>query len=58
MLSLGCCLVYDPDKSFYVEFKPISENVIPEAMAVSGFDLDSLKDTGTNPEEAMRRLDE
>ncbi|MBP1874052.1 DNA polymerase III epsilon subunit-like protein [Ensifer adhaerens] len=58
MLSLGCCLVDDPDISFYVEFKPISENFIPDAMAVSGFDLDRLKETGTNPEEAMRRLDE
>lgn len=58
MLSLGCCLVGEPEKSFYVEFKPISENFIPEAMTVSGFELDSLRDTGTGPEEAMLSLED
>ncbi|MEY9828899.1 DNA polymerase III epsilon subunit-like protein [Sinorhizobium fredii] len=58
MLSLGCCLVDDPEISFYVEFKPISENFIPEAMAISGFQLGGLKDTGTDPEEAMRSLED
>lgn len=58
MLSLGCCLVDDPKISFYVEFKPISDNLIPEAMAVSGFDLEHLRDTGTDPEDGMRNLEE
>ncbi|SIR44120.1 protein of unknown function [Rhizobium sp. RU35A] len=58
MLSLGCCLVDDPTKSFYVVIKPISENFIPEALAVSGFKLDSLNDTGTDPEEAMLSLED
>lgn len=56
MLSLGCCLVDDPESSFYVEFKPISDNFIPEAMAVSGFDLDHLRDTGTAAEDGMRNF--
>ncbi|MGO8061471.1 3'-5' exoribonuclease domain-containing protein [Rhizobium johnstonii] len=58
MLSLGCCLVDDPEKSFYVELKPISENFIPEALEVSGFDLSHLEETGTLPEDAMRLLEE
>lgn len=58
MLSLGCCLVDDPDKSFYVEFKPISDNFVPEAIRVSGFDLDHLKQTGTAPKAGMTNLDE
>ncbi|MQB22574.1 3'-5' exonuclease [Agrobacterium tumefaciens] len=57
MLSLGCCLVDEPEKSFYIEFKPISEGSIPEAMTISGFRLDRLKDTGSDPEEAMLSLE-
>lgn len=56
MLSLGAALVADPDVSFYVELKPISKEAVPEALEVSGFDLEELERSGTVPEEAMRRF--
>lgn len=58
MLSLGCCLVDDPERSFYIELQPINDNFIPEAMAVSGFDLDRLRASGTQPEVAMQSLEQ
>lgn len=39
---------------FYVEFKPISDKFVPEALRVSGFDLAMLKQSGKPPSEAMR----
>jgi len=54
MLSLGACVVGMPDKFFYVELKPISKQSIPEAIKVSGFDLEKLEKTGTAPEIAMQ----
>jgi DNA polymerase III epsilon subunit-like protein len=53
MLSLGACIVGKPAVSFYVEFKPISADFVPAALAVSGFDLEALKKTGSSPKEAM-----
>lgn len=53
MLSLGACAVDAPDESFYVEFKPISRECVPDALRVSGFDLDQLAADGREPSEAM-----
>ncbi len=53
MLSLGACAVDEPNLSFYVEFQPISADFVPEAMSISGFDLEQLKKTGTAPTQAM-----
>jgi len=56
MLSLGACLVFKPDCSFYLELKPINENALPEAMQVSGLSLEKLKKDGLPPGEAMLRF--
>lgn len=53
MLSLGACAVDAPSESFYAEFKPISKDFVPDAMRVSGFDLDQLEIDGRDPAEAM-----
>lgn len=38
MISLGAIVLDEElNKTFYTEFKPISENWVPEALAVSGF---------------------
>ena len=42
LLSLGACVVGHPDDTFYVEFKPLNDNAIPEALRVSGFRLEDL----------------
>lgn len=56
MLSQGFSLVDDPSKTFYREFKPISDKFIPEALAVSGLSLEKLRKTGVTPEDGMRDL--
>jgi ribonuclease T len=54
MLSLGACIVGNPRISFYCEFKPISQEFVPDALQVSGFDLRALETTGYAPEKAMQ----
>ncbi|MFE0425345.1 exonuclease [Streptomyces sp. NPDC058953] len=42
MLSLGMSVAGRPDLAFYTELRPISDEVVPEALAVSGLDRDRL----------------
>lgn len=58
MSSLGA-VVCEPalDRTFYREFKPISEMFVPEAAAVSGLDRAKLAAEGADPHHAMREFD-
>lgn len=53
MLSIGACLVMDTAKTFYVELKPDREEVQPEALSISGLDMELLRQNGMEPKEAM-----
>jgi len=53
MLSLGAALVDDANATFYVEFRPINNNSIPESMKVVGRTLNNFQQTGRDPIEAM-----
>ncbi|MBV1849125.1 3'-5' exonuclease [Catellatospora tritici] len=44
--------------TFYRELRPISDDFVPEAMAVSGLDRDALVRDGADPATAMRELSE
>ena len=53
LLSIGACLVDDPDRSFYIEMKPDHDGTEPEALAVSGLDPEQLRRSGVEPAAAM-----
>ena len=53
MLSLGMAVAGHPDLTFYTELKPISEDFVPEALAISGLDRDRLRREAPTAEEAM-----
>ncbi|MEU5163430.1 exonuclease [Streptomyces sp. NPDC020875] len=55
MLSLGMSVVGRPELAFYTELRPISDEVVPEALAVSGLDRDRLLREAPAPEAAMAR---
>ena len=57
MLSLGAYAPQRPDMSFYVEFKPYSNNFVPEALNVSGLDRAILDRDGYFPATGMKRFD-
>lgn len=54
MTSLGCAVVGQLEHTFYVELKPITDNILPAAETISGLTLDHLKAEGTDPRKAMR----
>jgi ribonuclease T len=57
LLSIGACLVHNPDRGFYVELKPTSLNADEEALAVSQLSLELLTETGLPPAEAIARFE-
>jgi ribonuclease T len=56
MLSIGACLVDDPDGGIYLELEPSSMEFDAEALAVSGLSLERLVVEGVGPAIAMRQL--
>jgi ribonuclease T len=56
MLSIGACTIFPPQKTFYVELRPVSMHSTAEAMAVSGLSLERLAECGLPPAEALKRF--
>jgi DNA polymerase III epsilon subunit-like protein len=53
MLSLGMAVAGRPELTFYTELKPISEEYVPEALAVAGLDRERLLREAPAPAAAM-----
>ena len=58
MISIGACLVDDPDSGFYVELKPTTDNVVESSLAVSGLSMEKLAEDGLTPKDAMRQFED
>lgn len=58
LLSVGACVVKEPAHSIYIELFPDGIKYNPEAVAVTGLDIVSLKNTGVQPKEAMIQLEQ
>ncbi|MEO5535804.1 MAG: 3'-5' exonuclease [Pseudolysinimonas sp.] len=56
MLSIGACLVDDPQRGFYLELKPDRDEVIDSALAVSGLSMETLAKEGVEAGEAMKQF--
>ncbi|MCP4113078.1 MAG: exonuclease [Desulfobacteraceae bacterium] len=55
MLSFGMSVVGKPELTFYTELKPVSDEFVPQALAVSGLDRDKLLQDAPHPKEAMEK---
>src|SRR5262245_39467028 len=53
MISLGMAVTGRPELTFYTELRPISDEFVPQALAVSGLDRDRLLREAPSAEEAM-----
>jgi DNA polymerase III epsilon subunit-like protein len=53
LLSFGACRVDKPEETFSCELKPISQKADPKALEISGFSLEDLEKTGSDPKAAM-----
>jgi DNA polymerase III epsilon subunit-like protein len=56
LLSIGACLISDFESTFYVELQPVSLDVIPNALAVSGLTVEGLVERGEPPAAAMLKF--
>jgi hypothetical protein len=55
MLSLGMAVVGQSHLGFYTEIKPISDQFVSEALAVSGLDRDNLLREAPDAQTAMHQ---
>ena len=56
LLSLGACVVGHPDEALYIEFKPLNENALAEALRITGLDMAKLALDGEQPHDGMRKF--
>ncbi|WP_349934845.1 3'-5' exonuclease [Acetobacter sp. A11-2] len=56
MLTVGACLVYQPEVSFSVMLKPISEKSVASALEVTGLTLEKAAKEGLLPADAMSKF--
>lgn len=54
LLSIGACTVFEPLETFYIELQPDQDAFSPEALEVSGLQLDELRKHGSPPKQAMQ----
>lgn len=57
LLAIGACVIAAPQDTFYVELKPLNDEILPGAQAVHGLSLEVLKERGLTPEEALARFE-
>lgn len=56
LLSIGACLVDNPDEGFYIELKPAKSQVLESALRVSQLSIERLSKEGTPPALAMQEF--
>lgn len=56
MISIGACLVDEPERGFYIELKPDRDAVVTSALKVSGLDMAELRAHGTEAGQAMKEF--
>jgi DNA polymerase III epsilon subunit-like protein len=57
LLSIGACLVSQPQQSLYIELQPINNALLPEAFEIHGLSIEILMEEGVSPGEAMSRFE-
>jgi ribonuclease T len=58
MLSIGACLVDDPQQSFYVELKPVNQAMTTEALSISGLTIEHLEANGVDAKAGMQLFED
>jgi transcriptional regulator with XRE-family HTH domain len=56
ILSIDACAVRNVRQSFYAELKPLNSNVVPEALAANGMNMEKSKEQGEDPQGATVRF--
>jgi ribonuclease T len=54
LLSIGACTIFEPRRTFYIELKPINQNLTEEAAAIHKLSFEHLLVEGSEPKEALK----
>lgn len=57
LLSIGACLIDDPEAGFYVELKPVNDKITAESLSIAGLSPERLAETGQDPVDAMTQFE-
>jgi DNA polymerase III epsilon subunit-like protein len=57
LLSIGACVIDSPEKTFYVELKPVNREMLPDTHAVHGLSIQALEKRGLPPAKALARFE-
>lgn len=57
LLSIGACTVVHPRQTFYIELQPDRDAYDPQAMAIHGLSLETLRRDGVPPALAMKQFE-
>ena len=58
MLSIGACLVDDPETGFYVELRPDKEAFVQSSLDIGGLSMRQLAEEGIDPRTALQSFAE
>jgi ribonuclease T len=58
MLSIGACVVGQPETGFYVELVPDKEGAVEGSMSIGGLTMEYLISEGVPPETALKQFEE
>ena len=58
LLPIGACMVYDLDRTLYLELQPDYPAYDPQALEITGLPLETLVEDGIPAKETMRQFDE
>jgi DNA polymerase III alpha subunit (gram-positive type) len=58
LMSLGANLISDPQQKFYITLKPDRFEFREEALRITGFTLEDLAISGTDPKEAIAKFNQ
>ena len=58
LLSIGACVVFNPENTFECLLKPLNSNFNPKALEVTGLSLDNLREIGLKPKDAFKQFDD
>jgi ribonuclease T len=53
LLAIGACSVAQPESNFYIELKPVNDQLLPESYAIHNLSIQDLKSRGIAPHKAM-----
>ena len=57
LLAIGACTVAKPQKTFYIELKPVNMSYQPEALESCHLSLEKLTAEGVEPAEALQQFE-